>query len=294
MMDFVANTIVGGTLFLAFLGQSDESILQQFFSRLELEKAVLVVRTTDTISGKAVKTVERFRIQGKFGLEVKLKGESLERRWIWNPNYKALVMQDEHDRWAVEKMILAEDRQPDGTLGVDFGELFLGSPVWERIVSLEQGNYLYDSNIKLNFSPESNYYSKDKQLNSVTLRFDENLDLPRLLEVGYFERFGQSNEKLEFVIQYEYPAGEFVPLKRTVTATHRGGASDGRTLAEKVTMITGDPEHDFDRDECYLAYYGLPEPKVGSAKLVVGLWVYVVTVVAGIIAVWLWLARKTS
>ena len=235
-------------------GSGMKNPLSDFLSRLSDSEALVTIKTITTISdGPETVSEEFFRVQGELGIFSKSENET-ERRWIWNQDYAALLETPVQGDWMLKEVMRANaDSYATVIKSASVRGCFISGPVLERMKGLalsDVENQAEGSLFEYHFVPESPFFSSDPTLNSMSIRFDGTSEKARLLKINFWQ-----SKDMEITIEYDYPKAALFPLKRTMV-----GRSKGSTV-KRETKVESDRETQFDRSECYLSYYGLPEPK---------------------------------
>ncbi|HRE84565.1 MAG TPA: hypothetical protein PLN52_26220, partial [Opitutaceae bacterium] len=144
-----------------------------------------------------------------------------------------------------------------------------GSPLLRRIESLdpmftehEPADYVF----KYQLAADHPNYLPDRVLNSMSFRFDRDSKKSRLREINYYESVGQPGSEaiIEWVLTFDYPDDALFPMEIVAKGSFISGSVPGVRGEDlwQRKLVELDKDAKFTRPECYLAFYGLPEPRL--------------------------------
>jgi hypothetical protein len=260
--------ILAGFLFAFSMPRTTvaQSPLNEYLARLESSGANMLIKSETDRDG-SISSLCRF--SGNYGIESKII-KDMERRWIWNSSYVALVEKAEEGKWSLHSLLYpnSEVYEKARSSSTTAAQVF-GGALWGRIKSLDQNYKELDSEgfvYEYQVLPEHPMYSADPVWNSMAFRFERNSEELRLREINFYESSGDpgSETVIEWVLSLEYPSDALFPMELNAKGSVVLGSIPGMRDEDlwKKRRIETDKVAKFDRSECYLAFYGLPEPKL--------------------------------
>jgi|GEM_PF-6356345 len=297
---FVRNLLAGMLLALS-LGLVSSFVFKQKdplasalsgFAKSEIQ---LSIKNKFKIGGNVDPSKESndiFKLKGRHGFSARISSRS-EFRQIWNPEYVAKLQKVSDGNW-----LLLGVFPPDSQVFADVVEsctvpaLIFRTPIYNRLESIEpigarepSGETTFEQ--RYSYVSGSGMFTTDQSRNSMLIKYEEFPKGTRIVGVRYWE-----TEDIENIGEFDYPdKNSYIPEKLTMTGTN-GKVGPEKISMEQTCEITVDNSR-FDRAECYLAHYELPEPTFARKSRLWPWASFCLLVVFGVGAI-LWIRRSKS
>ena len=260
--------IIAGFLFAFSMSRTSiaQSPLDEFLERLESSGAHALIKSATDRDGSISSS---FKFNGDFGINSSTF-RGTERRWIWNSNYIALIEKTGEADWSLQRLLYPNSEVYTNALKSSTTATHVfGGPLLRCVKSLDP-NYTVDeseeSAYEYQLLPDHPNYSMDPAWNSMEFRFDRNDEGSWLKEIKFYESSGGPGNELaiEWILTLDYPENTLFPVDLVAKGSFVSGTISGFRDEDlwKKSRVELDKEVKLDRTECYLKFYGLPEPKI--------------------------------